>query len=56
LVILLRTQIWPRIPLLRKRAKLGFHLLEPSRGGKPRLVELEPNEEGVFDVTGLGVV
>lgn len=55
-VILLRTQIWPRIPLLRKRARMGFHLLEPSRGGEARLVELEPNDEGVFDVTKLGVI
>jgi hypothetical protein len=55
-VILLRTQIWPRIPFLRKRARVGFHLLEPSRGGKARLVELEPNDEGVFDITDLGVV
>jgi hypothetical protein len=54
--ILLRTQIWPRIPFLRKHARLGFHLLEPSRGGKARLVELEPNDEGVFDVTELGVI
>jgi len=55
-VILLRTQIWPRIPFLRKEARLGFHLLELSRGGKTRLVELEPNDEGVFDVTELGVI
>lgn len=55
-VILVRTQIWPRIPLLRKEARLGLHLLEPSRGGEASLVELEPNDDGVFDVTGLGVV
>ncbi len=55
-VILLRTQIWPRIPLLRKHARVGFHLLEPSRGGEGRLVELEPNDDGLFDVTGLGVI
>lgn len=55
-VILVRAQIWPRIPLLRKQPRLGFHLLEPSRGGEARLVELEPNGDGVFDVTDLGVV
>lgn len=55
-VILLRTQIWPRVPLLRKQARVGFHLLEPSRGGEARLVELEPNDDGLFDVTELGVV
>lgn len=55
-VILVRTQIWPRVPLLRKRARLGLHLLEPSRGGEVRLIELEPNDDGIFDVTGLGVV
>ncbi|HKT82236.1 MAG TPA: hypothetical protein VJQ84_00190 [Solirubrobacterales bacterium] len=54
--ILLRLQIWPRIPLLRKRARLGFHLLEPARAAEARLVELEPNDDGVFDLTELGVI
>jgi hypothetical protein len=55
-VILVRTQIRVRLPLLRQRARICFHLIEPAQGGEPRLVELEANEDGLFDVTGVGIV
>ncbi len=55
-VILVRTQIRIRFPGLRRHARVCFHLLEPARGGESRLVELEPNEDGLFDVTELGIV
>jgi hypothetical protein len=55
-VILVRTQIRVRFPVLRRRARVCFHLLEPARGGESRPVELEANEDGLFDVTELGIV
>jgi hypothetical protein len=55
-VILVRTQIRVRFPVLRRQARVCLHLLEPARGGKSRLVEVEANEDGLFDVTELGIV
>jgi hypothetical protein len=54
--ILVQMQVHTRIPALRTRAGMNFSLLEPVSDSKARAVEVEANDDGLFDVTELGIV
>ncbi|HEX4465487.1 MAG TPA: hypothetical protein VH042_12695 [Solirubrobacterales bacterium] len=41
---------------LRDRSAVRVSLLEPSRDSEPRVREIRANEDGLFDVTDLGIV
>jgi hypothetical protein len=40
----------------RSQPSVRVSLLEPSRDSEPRVRELRANEDGLFDVTDLGIV
>jgi hypothetical protein len=54
--ILVRVKVGYRIPLIRDRAVIRVATLEPAAGGEAREQQVRSNEDGLFDVTGLGVV
>lgn len=54
--ILVRVRIGFRVPALRDRAVVRISVLEPARGGDTKLHEVRANEDGLFDVTDLGLV
>jgi hypothetical protein len=45
-----------RVPGSQGQSTVRVSLLEPSRGSEPRVRELRANEDGLFDVTDLGLV
>jgi hypothetical protein len=54
--ILVHVKVGFRIPWLRDRAVVRVALLEPARGGETRTEEVRSNDDGLFDVTDLGIV
>jgi hypothetical protein len=54
--ILVHVKVGFRIPWIRDRAVVRLSILEPARGGDARSAEVRANEDGLFDVTGLGIV
>lgn len=54
--ILVHVKLGYRIPLIRDRAFVRVSILEPAKGGEAREHEVRANDDGLFDVTELGVV
>ncbi len=54
--ILAQVKVGLRIPGFRDQPAVRVSLLEPSRDGEPRVREIHANEDGLFDVTDLGIV
>lgn len=54
--ILVHVKVGLRLPRFRDRATVRLSILEPARGGEARIEEVRANEDGLFDVTDLGVV
>jgi len=54
--ILVHVKVGFRIPALRDRTFVRVSILEPARGGEARVTEMRANEDGLFDVTDLGIV
>jgi hypothetical protein len=54
--ILVHVKVGFLIPWIRDHAVVRLSILEPARGGEARTEEVRANEDGLFDVTGLGLV
>jgi hypothetical protein len=54
--ILVHVKVGFRIPAIRDRAFVRVSILEPARGGEARVEEMRANEDGLFEVTELGIV
>lgn len=54
--ILVQVKVGYRVPLLRDRAVIRVSILEPGRGGQAHEHEVRANDDGLFDVSGLGVI
>ncbi len=54
--ILAQVKVGLRLPGLRDQPTVRVSLLEPSRDSEPRVREIRANENGLFDVTDLGIV
>jgi hypothetical protein len=54
--ILVHVKVGFRIPWIRDHAVVRLSILEPARGGEARAEEVRSNEDGLFDVTDLGLV
>ncbi len=54
--ILVQVKVGYRIPLVRDYAVVRVSVLEPARGGEARVHEVRSNEDGLFDVTELGLI
>lgn len=54
--ILVHVKVGYRVPWLRDHAVVRVSILEPARGGEARTEEVRSNEDGLFDVTDLGLV
>jgi hypothetical protein len=54
--ILVHVRVGFRIPWIRDRAVARLSILEPARGGEARTEEVRSNEDGLFDITDLGIV
>jgi hypothetical protein len=54
--ILTEVKVGLRFPGSHNQPNVRVSLLEPSRDSEPRMREVEANEDGLFDVTDLGIV
>jgi hypothetical protein len=54
--ILAQVKVGLHIPGFRDQPTVRVSVLEPSRDGEPRAREIRANEDGLFDVTDLGIV
>ena len=54
--ILVGVKVGLRIPGFCTQPTVRVSLLEPSRDGGPRVREIQANEDGLFDLTDLGIV
>jgi hypothetical protein len=54
--ILIEVKVGLRIPGSQSPPTVRVSLLEPSRDSEPRVREIRANEDGLFDVTDLGIV
>lgn len=54
--ILAQVKVGLRVPGSHSQPTVRVSLLEPSRDSEPRVREIRANEDGLFDVTDLGIV
>lgn len=54
--ILTEVKVGLRVPGSHSQPNVRVSLLEPSHDSEPRVREVEANEDGLFDVTDLGIV
>jgi len=54
--ILVHVKVAFRVPWVRDQAVVRLSVLEPARGGEARTEEVRANDDGLFDVTDLGIV
>ena len=52
---LVQVKVGPSLPVIRDRAVVRVSILEPAGNGEVRVQELLPNEDGLFDITNLGI-
>jgi hypothetical protein len=54
--VLVHVKVGLRVPLFQRDEVVRVSILEPAKGAGARVHELRPNDDGLFDVTELGVV
>lgn len=54
--VLVRIKVLPELLALVRKRRASFWVFAPGTDAEPRVIELEANDDGLFEVTGKGIV